>query len=275
MGHNIRIRPVFGGQIQRLIDYRSFSFSGGEIQVRLDLEEKITPLAFDLEADLRSPADIIELMLVTNAIRHAFPGVDLSLLCPYLPYARQDRVCVAGEAFSLEVICAMLNILEFDRISLWDVHSEVSLRLLNNSSNEPAAVLIPRSIIGDAILVAPDKGAIPRVEFCAGLFDRPMIRAEKVRNPDTGEITHTEVHLDDVDCAGRDFFIIDDICDGGRTFIELAQVLRPLTTGKIKLWVTHGIFSQGFEVFKGLIDEIYTANCFQETVPSFVRVVHN
>jgi ribose-phosphate pyrophosphokinase len=60
----------------------------------------------------------------------------------------------------------------------------------------------------------------------------------------------------------HNFLIVDDICDGGRTFIELAKVLRPLTNGSIFLYVTHGIFSQGLDVFKGVIDHIYTANLF-------------
>jgi ribose-phosphate pyrophosphokinase len=73
------------------------------------------------------------------------------------------------------------------------------------------------------------------------------------------------VHFDGIpveELAKKDFLIVDDICDGGRTFIELAKVLRPWTTGKIYLYVTHGIFSNGLDVFNSLIDGVYTANPF-------------
>ena len=88
----------------------------------------------------------------------------------------------------------------------------------------------------------------------------PMVRADKIRSTDTGEITGTVVYSEHI--GSKDFLIADDICDGGRTFIELAKVLRPLTDGKIYLYVTHGIFSKGLDVFEGLIDGVYTANPF-------------
>ena len=40
--------------------------------------------------------------------------------------------------------------------------------------------------------------------------------------------------------------VVDDICDGGRTFIELLKASPTLDCGKsLSLFVTHGIFSQG------------------------------
>ena len=43
--------------------------------------------------------------------------------------------------------------------------------------------------------------------------------------------------------------VVDDICDGGYTFIQLAQVIKEEYgfTGDLHLVVTHGIFSKGFD----------------------------
>lgn len=76
----------------------------------------------------------------------------------------------------------------------------------------------------------------------------------KARNVQTGEITGTEVYGDVKD---KVVLIIDDICDGGRTFIELGKVLKERGASKVILYVTHGIFSQGKQVFEGIIDEVY------------------
>jgi len=86
----------------------------------------------------------------------------------------------------------------------------------------------------------------------------------KDRDVKTGNITRTSitpiVH-------GGNAIIVDDICDGGRTFIELAKCLKP-ACDKVYLYVTHGIFSKGLDVFDGLIDHIWTANSFlTETDP--------
>ena len=61
----------------------------------------------------------------------------------------------------------------------------------------------------------------------------------------------------------KDVTIVDDISDGGRSFIELAAVLRKRNVGKIYLYVTHGIFSKGLDVlFEAGIDEVFTTNSF-------------
>ena len=52
---------------------------------------------------------------------------------------------------------------------------------------------------------------------------------------------------------------MDDICDGGRTFIELAKALKVDGPRSVWLYVTHGIFSQGFGVFAG----IFTTDSFE------------
>lgn len=253
--------------------YSKFAFSGGEIQVRMD-PIAAAPFITSITAHLRAPNDIIEMLLVTNAIQHASPNTMIELKCPYLPYGRQDRVCAAGEAFALEVMANLLNTQNYLRVEVWDAHSKVSQEKVQRCANVPAADLMPAHITDGATIVAPDMGGRTRAQQCADVFRRPIIYASKVRNPANGEITGTTVDSDYV--GARDFLIVDDICDGGRTFIELAKVLRPLTTGKIKLWVTHGIFSKGFEVFNGFIDEIYTANCFvsDSTLPAFVHVGH-
>ena len=57
------------------------------------------------------------------------------------------------------------------------------------------------------------------------------------------------------------FYIVDDICDGGRTFIEIAKYLKEadsIDSSRIHLMVTHGFFTKGLGVFDGLIDHIYT-----------------
>ena len=53
------------------------------------------------------------------------------------------------------------------------------------------------------------------------------------------------------------FLIVDDICDGGRTFLEAAKILKEETTGKLFLYVTHGIFSKGIDELLEHYEHIY------------------
>lgn len=71
---------------------------------------------------------------------------------------------------------------------------------------------------------------------------------------------------DDLD--GRQYFergrtialIVDDICDGGGTFVGLAKELRAAGATRVYLYVTHGIFSKRLPL-EG-IDHVYTTDSF-------------
>jgi ribose-phosphate pyrophosphokinase len=252
------------------MEYESFIFSGGERHVRLfDYSHlRAFPDAgcpIRITAHLRSNEAIMELLLVCDALRRLYPDNKLRLRCPYLPYARQDRVMQMGESLALKVLCSLVNDLSFEKIEVWDVHSDVGLALLEGNVEhkgcEMFVPLVPAVYYPeDVVLVAPDAGASKKVSKVARAMGKPMVQASKKRDTRDGSITATEVFSEHI--GGRNFLIVDDICDGGRTFIELAKVLRPLTDGKIFLYVTHGIFSKGVEPFRGLIDGIYCPNIF-------------
>lgn len=250
---------VLGHYEKGLANNSMLKFSGGELQVTVGPINR-DPLKID--AHLTSSEDILELMLVVDAIRRQDPHIDIELLCPYLPYARQDRVMEPGEALGAKVMCDIINSLKFTAVEVWDVHSDVSLALLDRVIHRPLTMFVQRVPVDmtNVVLVAPDAGALKKVLSVAKAYGREMVRADKLRSTKDGSITGTKVYSDHV--GKKDFLILDDICDGGRTFIELAKELRPLTDGKIFLYVTHGIFSNGFEPFSGLIDHIYTAMPF-------------
>ncbi len=101
--------------------------------------------------------------------------------------------------------------------------------------------------------------------MCAEALYCDFVQAEKTRDPDTGQLGEPTVQTEHI--GHRDFLIVDDLCDGGRTFVNLARRLRPMTDGKIHLYVTHGIFSAGFIELRETIDHIYVANLHPHARP--------
>lgn len=252
------------------VPLRCFAFPGGEIQVRI--EGPTGPAeAVTIRADLVDSNTLMALLLLTDAVRRHYHDPAIHLVCPYLPYARQDRVAYPGEALSAAVACRMLNAQGYRSVEVWDAHSDVSLALLDRIRHRPASDFAVPITTGQDVIVAPDLGAVKRAAAAAKLAGVPLVQAEKIRSTDTGAITGSAVHSGPI--GDRDFLIVDDICDGGRTFIELAKILRPLTGGQVKLYVTHGIFSAGFEALASGIDRIYVANPFPAELPSFVETV--
>jgi len=228
--------------------FETFVFSGGEVHVKV-LE--CHPQAH-IKAIIYNSEDVMTLLMLCDALKRMGKTIQ-RIDIPYLPYARQDRVCNAGEALSLNVITHLINSIQAKQVCVTDVHSDVSLALVNNIHNYEPASFGLLDVIGTKLVVCPDAGAEKRILK----LKRPYVMATKVRDVATGDIIETKLYGDVFE---RDVIIVDDICDGGKTFIELAKVLRASGAASVDLYVTHGIFSKGLGVFKGLLDHIYHYN---------------
>lgn len=242
---------------------QQFTFAGGEVQIKIDPTLDFTQDII-LETVIRSSDDLIALFLTKEAIDWKSCGfIKVHLILKYFPYARQDRRCQEGESDAMIRISSMINRLGFDSIQVWDLHNEDMLSYINKVIHVEQYKLIGNLWKLYDFVVSPDMGAKPKISKITNLLTPDIIVGEKVRDPSTGEITHTEIHHN-LDLVGSSVIIIDDICDGGRTFIELAKILREEGVKDIGLYVTHGIFSKGLGVFRGLIDRIYTTDSFYD-----------
>ena len=250
-----------------------FTFPGGEVQVKVPNLNLLYPsLCVDVIATIKSSDDVMALLLTMDVIRDTYPhskGYHLEL--KYFPYARQDRRCQTGEALSVKVFANLINSLEFCSVTVWDIHNEDTLTLIKNCIHTPQNLLAINLIEEYNTLVAPDKGALPKLKVYSE--SKNIITGRKVRDPATGEITGTEVDILEGIDKSQPILIVDDICDGGRTFIELAKVLRKEGFSKVDLYVTHGIFSKGLGVFEGLVDNIFTTDSFYQGSDNLVTVI--
>lgn len=184
----------------------------------------------------------------------------------FLPNARYDRHMFKGDAAALKVFANLVNAMGFDAVCALDPHSNVAENLFKcfQSMKQKGVAVHFASDPRIDFLVAPDAGAAKKTEDTAKEVDKPYITMSKVRNLKTGEITGMRI-LDDVDLTDKTVMILDDICDGGRTFVEAAKHLREAGAKRVELYVTHGIFSKGVEnLLDNGIDHIYTTNTLGE-----------
>jgi ribose-phosphate pyrophosphokinase len=256
------------------IEYTSFVFSGGEVQPRITNPNQILDAGkIRITAFLTNSEKFFELSLLVDAIRRINHKISIYLVCPYFPYARQDRSMVSGESLGAKVSANFLNTLKFDSVEVWDAHSDVSLALIENVTNIGPEDFLGELLAGnqkDYVLVSPDAGAMKKVDKVAKRFGLTTLSGIKHRDPATGNITGTSIQIPP-EHYRKTFLIVDDICDGGRTFTELAKAIdfevnafsNSDFTPKIELYVTHGIFSKGLDVLADAgIWQIYTPNPF-------------
>lgn len=205
-------------------------FPCGERNVKVEqLKNVSSNMVFEqvtVHMKYQSDSDIIDLLLLCDAIKRSpLQYKQFILLLGYFPYSRQDRVCNQGEPHSLKVICSLINSCGFDRVFVIDPHSDVIEALLDKPDIVTIADIIfasEQAEFGEVdAYVSPDGGAYKKVTKAASIYGKPIVRADKIRDTQTGQLSGFEVYASDL--SGQTVMIVDDICDGGGTFIGLAQ----------------------------------------------------
>ena len=264
---------VFSGPYQ--VPVKIWKFPGGEIGVKVEAKGIDTDWLPVIQLYWEGNDDLFALAQMVDIFRNA--GVkEMVLEIPYFPYARQDRRCWPGEAHALKVVASFINSLNFDSVIVCDPHSTVLEALVDRLTvipQEQCATMLPHY----DFLIAPDAGAATKVCKHSQVQEGTKVLIAEKERDSCGKIVKSVIN-NPVQLFGKTACIVDDICDGGATFIELASVIndngRPAT---LDLYVTHGIFSKGVAVLETYFDTIYVHN-FVTTNPeirnnSFIKEI--
>lgn len=209
-----------------------------------------------------------ELIDIVSLSRLINPYCTLELNVPYLPYARQDKDVSNTSTFNLEVLAHILNGANFESITALDVHNvkrteDLIDRFANQSPSRFHEHVLEQ--VKPDFIVFPDAGAAERYSSEPCFACRPVLVCDKVRDQLSGNIVGhkiTDTASTSRTLAGKTFLIVDDICDGGATFISVAKLLREsYSPGDVALCVTHGIFSKSrSHLLENGINQLYTTD---------------
>lgn len=225
---------------------------------------------------LRSFLDLEILISCTSSLKEA--GVnEIHLFITYFLGGRSDRKFLEGSSNYLKtVICPIINLQNYKTVTVYEPHSDGIELCLNgfkkgntNSMTEFVINDIKSSYpLWEIVLVSPDGGALKRVYKISETFKiKNVVEASKYRDIETGKITRTNV-IGINQFENVVYLIPDDICDGGRTFIEISKTIKNIKpTAPIILMVYHGIFSNGLSPILENIDKIYTTNSYRDDIP--------
>lgn len=222
--------------------------------------------------------DLFMLGMWADACRRR--GSRMILLMPYLPGARADHsdfVPLGAEVYSRFI--AMLGI---DDLVILDPHSPVMPSILTHlMKREPHVIdgtqLVAKHVVPKGCytgIIAPDKGAVARASAAAEAAGLPLYKAEKKRDPDTGKLSGFT--CEPLPGEGR-FLVVDDICDGGGTFMGLAAAIADANIigdehpaeltrrwkDRLGLYVSHGVFSGNASALSRHFGEVWTTDSMQ------------
>lgn len=179
---------------------------------------------------------------------------------PYLPYARQDKNVDNLSTFGLATFIDFINSLGFSEVHVLDPHNiSAAKRIEHLVIKWPMEMWhkVVEQVKPDAVCF-PDDGARHKYAMYFS-WTGHRYAAKKFRHGTTGILEFNGFNMMGVPSHGKRVLIIDDICDGGATFTQLANELKKVGVEDIFLFVTHGIFSKGLKpLFDAGIKRIFT-----------------
>ena len=276
--NGVSVSLIYKDSTENELSIKVSMFPSGEVSLRLtDVEIMDTPIRLfkitinnsNLAGNLMLINGIVDAL--KNKYKAASSEMKVALELPYFPYSRQDRYCQEGESFSLKVFVD--NLSPYIRIIRTDdIHSDVLEKLLderyitfyNHSQLRGLIETLDSSSVdfhsAYTCIISPDKGATLKSKEIADYFHVPLLQMYKTRteNGIVSEVGHASGRIDTSSCL-----IVDDICDGGATFIQAAKALNAKGIMNIDLFVTHGFFSNGFEELNKYFKNIYCKNNYR------------
>lgn len=251
-----------------------------------DGEHKIRPLASVRGADcylvqslhgepvLSADEKLVRTLFLAAALRDA-GARRLTLVAPYLAYARKDRRTKLRDPVSIRYLAQLVEAVGIERVVAVDVHNpaafENAFRI--ETVHLEARGLLARHLLAtsggrDLALVSPDAGGVKRAEALRRLLEEslrapvPMALMEKHRSAGvvSGEAFAGEV-------AGRTVVIVDDLVSTGGTMLRCARACRERGAVAVHAVASHGLFTGDAEA--AVADPVIDSWLVTDTVPPF------
>ncbi|MEM1873136.1 MAG: ribose-phosphate diphosphokinase [Acidilobaceae archaeon] len=222
------------------LDLSHKRFPDGEVYVRV--ERRLDGSRVVLVADCSPPRQsecIVESVVAADAL-YGSGAEEVILYAPYLPYARQDRVFLEGEAVSARAVLRALYNSGFRRLAVVEAHSErVGEHFPGVFCNIRPLPYMAKvaGVSSSSIVVAPDSGALERARSVASATGSALVSFKKTRDRVTGEIRVEARDL--LEARGREAYIVDDMISTGSTIAEVARILLEIGVARVSVLVAH------------------------------------
>jgi ribose-phosphate pyrophosphokinase len=198
----------------------------------------------------------------------------VTVLAPYLCYARKDRRTKPGDPVTTRYVATLFEAVGTDAIVTLDVHNpaafENAFRCPTTAlTAAPLFVAFAKSLAADRLcVVSPDPGGTKRADVFREALEKavgwPVGKAFADKRRSAG-IVSGDLFVGEVE--GATALIIDDIISTGGTLVRAARAARHAGAKRVLAFVTHGLFMPGAEA--AIMDPAIDRIVVTDSVPSF------
>jgi ribose-phosphate pyrophosphokinase len=248
-------------------------FSDGESKLRFP---SVNNKHCIIVQSLYPPPDkhIIQLLMIIHKCKKDNAS-KITVIIPYMAYARQDKAFLEGEIISVGVLAQLIENFGVNEVITVDIHNEVSLSYFSiNTKNVTAIPILAEYIknkvtLDKSFIISPDTGGITRDNKFAQLLNLPILCLKKKRDRETGCVSIDENI--GMKVAGMNAILVDDMISTGESIVKACKVLKKQKIGNITVSCTHAILvDNAFEkIINSGVKEIISTN----SVPSICSKV--
>lgn len=203
------------------VEYKRFP--DNEIYVRI-VDEINDDEAVIINTQKNQNDAIVETILLCDALRDE--GVKkITLVAPYLAYARQDKKFNPGEAISIRALAKIYSNIVDKLITINPHETHIkdffTIPFIYGDAVPKLAEYV-KDKLNDPIVLAPDKGALEFAKTASKILNAEYDYLEKTR------LSPTEIQIapKTLDAKDRDVFIVDDIISTGGTMATAVKLLK-------------------------------------------------
>lgn len=222
-------------------------FSDGEIKVTI--KETVRGSDVYVVQSLSTPVNdhLMELLILCDAFRRASAG-RITVVIPYLGYARQDRKSKARDPISAKLVADLITVAGADRVLTMDLHAAQIQgffnipvdHLLGTSILAPCFAKQFGDISGEVVVVSPDLGSVTRARKFAERIGVPIAIIDK-RRP-TANVSEVVNIIGSV--KNKTVLLVDDLIDTAGTLCNAAKaIMERGGAKKVFACATHGVLS--------------------------------
>lgn len=248
-------------------------FSDGTVAIDDILKNNFTKITWKYDSD----EELFQLYCLTHYLReNGVKHIELDM--PYIPNARMDKIISNSSIHTLKYFADFLNDLHFDKVYVFDPHSDISVNLINN-----IVVHTPEKYIENVLKLIktdnlffffPDKEAMDRYSEIIKKYDIPYLFGIKQRDYDKGNVVSLTISNDkNIELKDMNVLIVDDIFSSGETIKYSIDLLKKYNVDKIYVFVSHceNRIIENSLLKNKMIDKLFTTDSiFRKEISSVV-----